>query len=101
MEENDSIRIEEQGDITTDEVSTPANETEISETPQHDNGEYSELSNRIAKMEEMINRMSGVVNAIHKAQTNVVDMGATIYEGAKEESDDEGFIPIEKLDFTI
>ena len=101
MEENDSIKIEEQGDITTDEVSMPANETEISEAPQHDTGEYSELSNRIAKMEEMINRMSGVVNAIHKAQTNVVDMGATIYEGTKEESDDEGFIPIEKLDFTI
>ena len=67
------------------------------------NQDYSELSNRLTRMEDAINRMSGVVSAMQKAQSTLVDMGAVIRENPVDEatSEDDSFVPLEKLDFSI
>lgn len=78
---------------------TDANTKDIE---QNQNDDYAELSRRLACMEETVNRMAGVVTSMQKAQANIVEMGGTIRETEDTtESDDEGFVPIEKLDFTI
>lgn len=67
------------------------------------NQDYSELSNRLTRMEDAINRMSGVVSAMQKAQSTLVDMGAVIRENPVDEStsEDDSFVPLEKLDFSV
>lgn len=65
--------------------------------------DYVELSNRLTRMEDAINRMSGVVSAMQKAQSTLVDMGAVIRENPVDETDseDDSFVPLEKLDFSV
>lgn len=65
--------------------------------------DYKEMSQRLTRMEDAINRMSGVVSAMQKAQASLVDMGAVIRENPTDETDssDDSFVPFEKLDFTI
>ena len=67
------------------------------------NQDYSELSNRLTRMEDAINRMSGVVSAMQKAQSTLVDMGAVIRENPVDEAtpEDDSFVPLEKLDFSV
>lgn len=67
------------------------------------NQDYSDLSNRLTRMEDAINRMSGVVSAMQKAQSTLVDMGAVIRENPVDEttSEDDSFVPLDKLDFSI
>lgn len=65
--------------------------------------DYKEMSQRLTRMEDAINRMSGVVSAMQKAQASLVDMGAVIRENPTDEADssDDSFVPLEKLDFKI
>lgn len=83
-------------------------ETEVSDTDadtadveREDRDEYSGLSKRITAMEEAVNRMSGVVSAMQKAQSNVVNSGSVIRETQDDTDTVDEFGPIEKLDFTI
>lgn len=92
-----------------DDEAKDAMENEVKDTDadtkdieQNQNDEYAEMSKRLARMEETVNRMAGVVTSMQKAQANIVEMGGTIRETEDTSpSDDEGFVPIEKLDFTI
>ena len=70
---------------------------------QTTDGDYAEMSARLTRMEDAINRMSGVVSAMQKAQASLVDMGAVIRENPVDDadSDDDSFVPLEKLDFSI
>ena len=70
---------------------------------QTTDGDYAEMSARLTRMEDAINRMSGVVSAMQKAQSSLVDMGAVIRENPIDDtdSDDDSFVPLEKLDFSI
>ena len=78
---------------------TDADTRDVEETQRED---YSALSERLTRMEDAINRMSGVVTAMQKAQTSIVGMGGVIRETPADESDDtDAFVPLEKLDFTI
>jgi hypothetical protein len=77
----------------TDPQSNPASQTE---------GDYTAMSQRLERMEDAINRMSGVVSAIQKAQDSFVANGGTIRETEPPATNDqEGFVPLDKLDFTI
>lgn len=92
-----------------DDETKDAMENEVKDTDadtkdieQNQNDDYAEMSKRLARMEETVNRMAGVVTSMQKAQANIVEMGGTIRETEDSApSDDEGFVPIEKLDFTI
>ena len=92
-----------------DDETKDAMEDEVKDTDadtkdeiQEQKEDYSEISKRLARMEETVNRMAGVVTSIQKAQADIVEMGGTISETEDTtESDDEDFVPIEKLDFTI
>lgn len=85
--------------METEVEDTDADTRDVEETQKND---YSEMYKRLARMEETVNRMAGVVTSMQKAQANIVEMGGTIRETEDTtESDDEGFVPIEKLDFTI
>lgn len=79
---------------------TDADTRDIEDSQQND---FAEMSNRLTRMEDAINRMSGVVSAIQKAQNSLVDMGAVIRENPVDDasSDDDSFVPLEKLDFNI
>lgn len=79
---------------------TDADTRDVEETQRDD---YADMSNRLTRMEDAINRMSGVVSAMQKAQASLVDMGAVIRENPSDDttSDDDGFVPLEKLDFSI
>jgi len=91
-------------DETKDAMEDEAKDTDADtkDEIQEQKDDYSEISNRLARMEETVNRMAGVVTSMQKAQANIVEMGGTIRETEDNtESDDEGFVPIEKLDFTI
>lgn len=91
---------DETKDAMEDEVNDTDADTE--DVIQEQKDDYSEMSKRLARMEETVNRMAGVVTSMQKAQANIVEMGGTIRETEDNtESDDEGFVPIEKLDFTI
>lgn len=91
---------DETKDAMEDEVKDTDADTKDEIQEQKD--DYSEISNRLARMEETVNRMAGVVTSMQKAQANIVEMGGTIRETEDTtEPDDEGFVPIEKLDFTI
>ena len=91
---------DETKDAMEDEVKDTDADTE--DVTQEQKDDYSEMSKRLARMEETVNRMAGVVTSMQKAQANIVEMGGTIRETEdNNESDDEGFVPIEKLDFTI
>ncbi len=90
---------------TRDEVEqevedTDADTRDVEESQQND---YTDMSNRLTRMEDAINRMSGVVSAMQKAQASLVDMGAVIHENPADDatSDDDSFVPLEKLDFKI
>lgn len=67
--------------------------------------DYGELSKRMTKMEAAIERMTGVVSAVQKAQTSMVDMGAVIREtpaNVSAQSDEEdSFVPLEEMDFSV
>ena len=93
--DEDSKRDEEQ--VVED---TDADTRDVEDTQQD---EYADMSKRLTRMEDAINRMSGVVSAMQKAQSSLVDMGAVIRENPSDDttSDDEGFVPLEKLDFSI
>ena len=91
---------DETKDAMEDEVKDTDADTE--DVIQEQKDDYSEMSKRLARMEETVNRMAGAVTSTQKAQANIVEMGGTIRETEDNtESDDEGFVPIEKLDFTI
>ena len=79
---------------------TDADTRDVEDSQQND---FTEMSNRLTRMEDAINRMSGVVSAIQKAQNSLVDMGAVIRENPVDDtsSDDDSFVPLEKLDFKI
>lgn len=79
---------------------TDADTADVEQTQRDD---YTEMSNRLTRMEDAINRMSGVVSAMQKAQASLVDMGAVIRENPSDDttSDDDSFVPLEKLDFSI
>lgn len=79
---------------------TDADTRDVEDTERND---YTEMSNRLTRMEDAINRMSGVVSAMQKAQASLVDMGAVIRENPADDasSDDDSFVPLEKLDFKI
>ena len=79
---------------------TDADTADVEQTQRDD---YMEMSNRLTRMEDAINRMSGVVSAMQKAQASLVDMGAVIRENPSDDttSDDDSFVPLEKLDFKI
>ncbi len=79
---------------------TDADTRDVEDSQQSD---FAEMSNRLTRMEDAINRMSGVVSAIQKAQNSLVDMGAVIRENPVDDtsSDDDSFVPLEKLDFKI
>lgn len=79
---------------------TDADTRDVEETQSDD---YKEMSQRLTRMEDAINRMSGVVSAMQKAQASLVDMGAVIRENPTDETDssDDTFVPLEKLDFKI
>lgn len=79
---------------------TDADTKDVEDTERND---YLEMSNRLTRMEDAINRMSGVVSAMQKAQASLVDMGAVIRENPADDanSDDDSFVPLEKLDFKI
>ena len=96
--------------MTKDDVVENVAENEVEDTDADtrdievtQNQDYSELSNRLTRMEDAINRMSGVVSAMQKAQSTLVDMGAVIRENPVDEatSEDDSFVPLEKLDFSI
>lgn len=93
--DDDAQRVEQ--DIVED---TDADTGDVEETQRDD---YADMSNRLTRMEDAINRMSGVVSAMQKAQASLVDMGAVIRENPSDDttSDDDGFVPLEKLDFSI
>lgn len=91
---------DETKDAMEDEVKDTDADTKDEIQEQKD--DYSEISKRLVHMEETVNRMAGVVTSMQKVQANIVEMGGTIRETEDNtESDDEGFVPIEKLDFTI
>lgn len=91
----EDIKKAEQQEVEDNDADT----RDVEETQQED---YSALSERLTRMEDAINRMSGVVSAMQKAQTSMVDMGAVIRESPADESnDDDAFVPLEKLDFSI
>ena len=95
-EDNTNNATEEMEDIVED------NDADTRDLGEEQDNDYSELSNRLTRMEDAINRMSGVVSAMQKAQKSLVDMGAVIRENpADETEDDDSFVPIEKLDFSI
>ncbi len=79
---------------------TDADTRDVEDSQQND---FTEMSNRLTRMEDAINRMSGVVSAIQKAQNSLVDMGAVIRENPVDDtsSDDDSFVPLEQLDFKI
>lgn len=79
---------------------TDADTRDVEDSQQND---FADMSNRLTRMEDAINRMSGVVSAIQKAQNSLVDMGAVIRENPVDDtsSDDDSFVPLEKLDFKI
>lgn len=79
---------------------TDADTRDVEDSQQND---FADMSNRLTRMEDAINRMSGVVSAIQKAQNSLVDMGAVIRENPADDtsSDDDSFVPLEKLDFKI
>lgn len=79
---------------------TDADTRDIEDSQQDD---FADMSQRLTRMEDAINRMSGVVSAIQKAQNSLVDMGAVIRENPVDDtsSDDDSFVPLEKLDFKI
>lgn len=79
---------------------TDADTRDVEDSQQSD---FADMSNRLTRMEDAINRMSGVVSAIQKAQNSLVDMGAVIRENPADDtsSDDDSFVPLEKLDFKI
>lgn len=92
---------DEERNIEQQEVSdADADTRDVEESQQSD---YTEMSERLTRMEDAINRMSGVVSAMQKAQASLVDMGAVIRENPADESPSESdsFVPLEKLDFTI
>lgn len=79
---------------------TDADTRDIEDTERQD---YSDMSERLSRMEETINRMASVVNSMQKASANIVDMGGVIRENESTSTTDadDGFVPLEKLDFTI
>lgn len=79
---------------------TDADTKDVEQTQQND---FSEFEKRMSKMEAEIMRMSGVVSAVQKAQNSIVDMGAVIRENPVDDSDsdDDSFVPLEKLDFSM
>lgn len=79
---------------------TDADTKDVEQAQQND---FSEFEKRMSKMEAEIMRMSGVVSAVQKAQTSIVDMGAVIRENPVDDSDsdDDSFVPLEKLDFSM
>ena len=92
---------DEQVKSTQEEVEdTDADTRDVEQTTD---GDYAEMSARLTRMEDAINRMSGVVSAMQKAQASLVDMGAVIRENPVDDtdSDDDSFVPLEKLDFSI
>lgn len=94
MEENEEVK----DDIQDEVEDTDSDTRDIEETQSDD---YASLSKRITAMEENQNRMLGVIQSMQKAQSNFVEMGGTIRETQDDIADDEGFVPLEKLDFTI
>lgn len=79
---------------------TDADTRDVEDSQQSD---FADMSNRLTRMEDAINRMSGVVSAIQKAQNSLVDMGAVIRENPVDDtsSDDDSFVPLEQLDFKV
>lgn len=79
---------------------TDADTRDVADEQRED---YAQLSERLTRMENAINQMSGVMSGIQKAQKSLVDMGAVIRDNPIDdtESDDDSFVPLEKLDFTI
>ena len=77
-----------------------ADTRDIEETDKQD---FGDMSARLARMEDAINRMASVVSSMQKASANIVDMGGVIRENESTSTDDtdDGFVPLEKLDFTI
>ena len=93
---DDEVREAEEQEVEDNDADT----RDVEESQGQD---YSELSNRLTRMEDAINRMSGVVSAMQKAQSTLVDMGAVIRENPVDDadSDDDSFVPLEKLDFSV
>ena len=89
---------DERKEVSEEVEDTDADTSDIEDSQDSD---YASLSKRLTAMEENQNRMLGVLSALQKAQSNFVEMGGTIRETIDDSSDDEGFVPIEKLDFTI
>lgn len=79
---------------------TDADTRDVADEQRED---YAQLSERLTRMENAINQMSGVMSGIQKAQKSLVDMGAVIRDNPIDdtESDDDSFVPLEQLDFTI
>lgn len=90
-------------DIKREEEIVEDSDTNTADVEQTQRDDYTEMSNRLTRMEDAINRMSGVVSAMQKAQASLVDMGAVIRENPSDDttSDDDSFVPLEKLDFKI
>ena len=78
-------------------------DADTKDVEQEQQDDYSDMLKRLTRMEDAVNRMAGVVSGIQKAQQSLVDMGAVIRENPVDEteSDDDSFVPLEKLDFTI
>lgn len=90
--------------IATNDDEQQGTENDVQDSTSNDaQNDYTEMSNRLTRMEDAINRMSGVVSAMQKAQKSLVDMGAVIRENPADEAtpEDDSFVPLDKLDFTM
>lgn len=96
---------DEKQEVKTDEEQEVRdNDADTRDVLNEQRDDYADFSKRLTKMEDAINRMSGIVEAVQKAQTSMVDMGAVIREGNPTDdasSDEDSFVPIEELDFSL
>lgn len=89
----------EEEEVTEVTETEGAQETQAESAPGVD---YTELAERLSRVEEQNARILGALDSIRNAQSVMVDMGAVIRDESDiDNSTADAFVPLEELDFTI
>ena len=91
--ENDAI----EEDVIEDE------DSDTKDIEKNDNSDFKALSARFDRLESLVERLTGNVEALRDAQGIMIDNGATVQESSMEDMDldDDGFVSTDELDLLL
>ena len=94
--------INEENDAREEDV-VEDTDSDTKDIEKNDNADFKALSARFDRLESLVERLTGNVEALRDAQGIMIDNGATVQESSMEDMDldDDGFVSTDELDLLL